>query len=73
MLEQTTQRRTSRVTLLAWLRSPVSSLRNPISFSVTPSRHTLPPPAPGQDNEQIRAWLNQPWPADSGKRKTLSQ
>lgn len=34
-------------------------IRHPISFSRTPARHTLPPPALGQDNEQIRAWLSQ--------------
>src|SRR5579883_1718947 len=38
----------------------VPMIRHPISFSLTPPRHTLPPPAPGQDNEQIRAWLSQP-------------
>lgn len=37
----------------------VSMIRHPISFSLTPPRHTLPPPALGQDNEQIRAWLSQ--------------
>jgi crotonobetainyl-CoA:carnitine CoA-transferase CaiB-like acyl-CoA transferase len=34
-------------------------IRHPISFSLTPPRHRLPPPALGQDNEQIRAWLSQ--------------
>lgn len=38
----------------------VPMIRHPITFSLTPSRHELPPPAPGQDNEQIRAWLSQP-------------
>jgi crotonobetainyl-CoA:carnitine CoA-transferase CaiB-like acyl-CoA transferase len=38
----------------------VPMIRHPISFSLTPPRHTLPPPAPGQDSEQIRAWLSQP-------------
>jgi len=37
----------------------VPMIRHPISFSLTPARHTLPPPALGQDNEQIRAWLSQ--------------
>jgi crotonobetainyl-CoA:carnitine CoA-transferase CaiB-like acyl-CoA transferase len=37
----------------------VPMIRHPISFSQTPPRHTLPPPALGQDNEQIRAWLSQ--------------
>ncbi len=38
----------------------VPMIRHPISFSLTPPRHTLPPPSLGQDNEQIRAWLRQP-------------
>jgi crotonobetainyl-CoA:carnitine CoA-transferase CaiB-like acyl-CoA transferase len=38
----------------------VPVIRHPISFSLTPPRHELPPPALGQDNEQIRAWLSQP-------------
>ncbi len=37
----------------------VPMIRHPISFSLTPPRHTLPPPALGQDSEQIRAWLSQ--------------
>ncbi len=37
----------------------IPMIRHPISFSLTPPRHTLPPPVPGKDNEQIRAWLNQ--------------
>ena len=37
----------------------VPMIRHPISFSLTPPRHTLPPPALGRDNEQIRAWLSQ--------------
>ncbi len=36
----------------------VPMIRHPISFSLTPPHHTLPPPALGQDNEQIRAWLS---------------
>ncbi len=39
----------------------VPVIRHPISFSQTPPRHELPPPALGQDNEQIRAWLSQPF------------
>jgi crotonobetainyl-CoA:carnitine CoA-transferase CaiB-like acyl-CoA transferase len=35
----------------------VPMIRHPISFSLTPPRHTLPPPALGQDNEQIRLAL----------------
>jgi len=37
----------------------VPMIRHPITFSLTPPRHKLPPPALGQDNEQIRAWLSQ--------------
>jgi crotonobetainyl-CoA:carnitine CoA-transferase CaiB-like acyl-CoA transferase len=37
----------------------VPMIRHPITFSRTPPRHELPPPALGQDNELIRAWLNQ--------------
>jgi len=37
----------------------VPMIRHPISFSLTPPRHVLPPPALGQDNKQIRAWLSQ--------------
>lgn len=37
----------------------IPMIRHPISFSLTPPRHTLPPPALGQDNELIRAWLSQ--------------
>lgn len=37
----------------------VPVIRHPISFSLTPPRHELPPPVLGQDNEQIRAWLSQ--------------
>jgi crotonobetainyl-CoA:carnitine CoA-transferase CaiB-like acyl-CoA transferase len=39
--------------------SAVPMIRHPISFSLTPPRHRLPPPALGQDSEQIRAWLSQ--------------
>jgi crotonobetainyl-CoA:carnitine CoA-transferase CaiB-like acyl-CoA transferase len=37
----------------------VPMIRHPISFSLTPPRHELPPPSLGQDNEEIRAWLSQ--------------
>jgi crotonobetainyl-CoA:carnitine CoA-transferase CaiB-like acyl-CoA transferase len=39
----------------------VPMIRHPITFSLTPPRHVLPPPALGQDSEQIRAWLSQPF------------
>ena len=45
-------------------------IRHPISFSLTPPRHKLPPPALGQDNEQIRAWLSQTTDIDSEELKT---
>jgi crotonobetainyl-CoA:carnitine CoA-transferase CaiB-like acyl-CoA transferase len=38
----------------------IPTVRNPITFSVTPPRYVLPPPALGQDNDAIRAWLEQP-------------
>lgn len=38
----------------------VPMVRHPIAFSRTPPRYDLPPPALGQDNEEIRAWLSQP-------------
>ena len=43
----------------------VPMIRHPISFSLTPPSHKLPPPALGQDNEQIRAWLSQTTDIDS--------
>src|SRR5437667_10006705 len=48
----------------------VPMIRHPISFSLTPPRHKLPPPALGQDNEQIRAWLSQTIRTDPEERKT---
>jgi crotonobetainyl-CoA:carnitine CoA-transferase CaiB-like acyl-CoA transferase len=48
----------------------VPMIRHPISFSLTPPRHELPPPALGQDNEQIRAWLTQSPRIDPEERKT---
>jgi crotonobetainyl-CoA:carnitine CoA-transferase CaiB-like acyl-CoA transferase len=38
----------------------IPTVRNPISFSATPPRYDLPPPALGQDNDSIRAWLELP-------------
>jgi crotonobetainyl-CoA:carnitine CoA-transferase CaiB-like acyl-CoA transferase len=35
----------------------VPMIRNPITFSRTPPRYKLPPPALGQDSDQVRAWL----------------
>ena len=47
-------------------------IRHPISFSLTPPRHTLPPPALGQDSEQIRAWLSQNSRGDPEELKPAS-
>lgn len=38
----------------------IPMIRNPITFSKTPPRYELPPPALGQDNDAIRAWLSRP-------------
>jgi crotonobetainyl-CoA:carnitine CoA-transferase CaiB-like acyl-CoA transferase len=38
----------------------VPMIRNPMTFSATPPRYELPPPALGQDSELIRTWLSQP-------------
>jgi crotonobetainyl-CoA:carnitine CoA-transferase CaiB-like acyl-CoA transferase len=38
----------------------VPSVRHPISFSVTPARHTLPPPDLDEHGAAIRAWLQGP-------------
>ena len=35
----------------------VPVIRNPITFSATPTRHTLPPPGHGEHSDAIRAWL----------------
>jgi crotonobetainyl-CoA:carnitine CoA-transferase CaiB-like acyl-CoA transferase len=48
----------------------VPMIRHPISFSLTPPRHKLPPPALGQDSEQIRAWLSQPVRSDPEELNT---
>ncbi|HEY7127304.1 MAG TPA: CoA transferase [Ktedonobacterales bacterium] len=48
----------------------VPMIRHPISFSVTQPRHTLPPPALGQDSEQIRAWLRETPRSDRENLKT---
>ena len=38
------------------------SIRNPVTFSVTPPRYDLPPPALDEHGSAIRAWLNEPRP-----------
>jgi crotonobetainyl-CoA:carnitine CoA-transferase CaiB-like acyl-CoA transferase len=52
----------------------VPLIRNPITFSKTPAHYILPPPALGQDNEAIRAWLSQPLDSESasGERSGAS-
>jgi crotonobetainyl-CoA:carnitine CoA-transferase CaiB-like acyl-CoA transferase len=50
----------------------VPMIRHPIRFSRTPPAYNLPPPALGQDNEYIRAWLGpaaQPGPAELDRFK----
>ena len=42
--------------------SAIPMIRNPITFSATPARYELPPPALGQDSDAIRAWLSQTRP-----------
>ncbi|MFI5276162.1 MAG: CaiB/BaiF CoA transferase family protein, partial [Ktedonobacterales bacterium] len=44
----------------------IPMIRNPITFSATPPRYDMPPPALGQDNDAIRAWLSQPAGAAMG-------
>jgi crotonobetainyl-CoA:carnitine CoA-transferase CaiB-like acyl-CoA transferase len=51
----------------------VPVIRHPISFSLTPPRHELPPPVLGQDNEQIRAWLSQSSSATRRDARPLEQ
>lgn len=48
----------------------VPMIRHPISFSLTPPRHELPPPALGQDSEQLRSWLSQPLRSNAEQRAT---
>ncbi|MGZ3602323.1 MAG: CaiB/BaiF CoA transferase family protein [Ktedonobacterales bacterium] len=38
----------------------IPMIRNPITFSATPARYELPPPALGQDSDALRAWLSRP-------------
>ena len=38
----------------------IPMIRNPITFSTTPARYELPPPALGQDNDAVRDWLSRP-------------
>ncbi len=38
----------------------IPMIRNPITFSATPARYELPPPALGKDNDVVRDWLSRP-------------
>jgi crotonobetainyl-CoA:carnitine CoA-transferase CaiB-like acyl-CoA transferase len=38
----------------------VPSIRNPITFSATPARYELPPPALDEHGAELRAWLAGP-------------
>lgn len=49
----------------------VPMIRNPITFSRTPPRYDLPPPALGQDNEQVRAWLTRGFQPGAGEINRL--
>lgn len=40
----------------------IPMIRHPLTFSLTPPRYVSPPPALGQDSEEIKAWLSQPEP-----------
>lgn len=40
----------------------VPSVRNPITFSATPARYELPPPALDEHGDELRAWLSAPRP-----------
>jgi crotonobetainyl-CoA:carnitine CoA-transferase CaiB-like acyl-CoA transferase len=40
--------------------SAVPSVRNPITFSESPARYDLPPPALDEHGAQLRAWLSAP-------------
>lgn len=37
----------------------VPSVRNPVTYSVTPPSYRLPPPALGGDGDEVRAWLKE--------------
>jgi crotonobetainyl-CoA:carnitine CoA-transferase CaiB-like acyl-CoA transferase len=37
----------------------VPVIRNPIAFSRTPARHAVPPPALGEHDDAVRAWLTE--------------
>jgi crotonobetainyl-CoA:carnitine CoA-transferase CaiB-like acyl-CoA transferase len=47
----------------------IPMIRNPITFSATPPHYDAPPPALGEDNERVRAWLSQPLSGSSVSEK----
>ena len=40
--------------------APRRSIRNPITFSATPARYTLPPPELDEHGDDIKRWLAAP-------------
>lgn len=46
------------------------SIRNPITFSATPARYDLPPPALDEHGTALRAWLSAPRGSGPENRKT---
>jgi crotonobetainyl-CoA:carnitine CoA-transferase CaiB-like acyl-CoA transferase len=47
----------------------VPTIRHPLTFSVTPPRYDLAPPALDEHGEQIRAWLSAPAGQDPDQQK----
>jgi crotonobetainyl-CoA:carnitine CoA-transferase CaiB-like acyl-CoA transferase len=50
----------------------VRAIRHPLTFSATPPRYDLPPPALDEHGEQIRAWLAAPSSADTPSSATAT-
>lgn len=50
----------------------VPSIRNPISFSVTPARYDLPPPELDEHGDELRAWLSRTDPEPDHPRSARS-
>jgi crotonobetainyl-CoA:carnitine CoA-transferase CaiB-like acyl-CoA transferase len=38
----------------------VPTVRNPVTYSLTPARYDRPPPACGEHSDEVRAWLQRP-------------
>jgi crotonobetainyl-CoA:carnitine CoA-transferase CaiB-like acyl-CoA transferase len=49
--------------------SGVPTIRHPLTFSVTPPRYELAPPALDEHGEQIRAWLASPATPGTGEQR----